>query len=1136
MKKKLIYVVAALLVFLSNAALAQQVNQSVLGAHTWYKLAVAEEGVFKLDYAGFQQMGIDVESLNPNQIRMFGNPSGALPEKNSADRPIDLTEMAIYVSGAEDGSFDEGDYVLFYGQEATRWNLVGRHYERDRNYYTDSTFYFLCVDSGTEGLRVGQQASLPMEGATTIISEFPDFLWHEEELMSPYNVSRNWYGECVMDPVTELTIPFVFPHLVSDRIVNVKASVLGRCKGESMRYNLWLNDNRLVSDASISTYGEHNYGIVKETEKQCYIDSDTALFTMAMGTHPSGAMLYLDYVEIYAWRQLRRVGDFFPFRLMPSQFGEGTTAVWVQDAGNRFWLWDVSNPMSPMQQEGVMSAGNFVFAMDEPAEHRYVMFDPAAAKSIALWKPIANQNVHAVSVANMLIISSPLFLQQAQELADYHEAQDGLRSVVVDVEEIYNEFSSGAPDPTAVRDFIRMVYRRNPGSMKYVTLFGRPSFDYRNLTGAGGNLVPCYEQKFESNTDQAYATDDYFALMDDAEGENCEGRVDIGVGRLPVSTVEEAEAVLRKIMLYDNLAATYGDWKADILYFSDDEDSFYVSNNETYHDMIDTLSPALKATKIYCGAYPLVNTSTGVEIPQAHDDLMAILNKGVSVLCYTGHGGVKGLTGEKVFTVSDINALENHERMPFVFTATCEFTKYDNPLLVSAGEQYFLLPDGGTAAILTPCRPTYGPNNSRLGRALMNTLTQREANGERLRLGDIVRKAKSSGNNFISTSQRSLNINFNFFGDPAMRLSLPQEEVVALKINGKELNSQEIELNAMSMVTLEGEIRTAAGNLDPDFNGELWVRLYDKKTPFEVKFVSSTGVVSYGTYSHHREMIYRGRVSVDAGRFTVSFQVPKDINLDYGRPRFEFYAYDSIRNVDAMGKCNELSLGGVDPSAIIDDQGPQISFYWNTPEFINGSAVERQGVLYADLYDANGLYHYDYSLGRNITMNSNWPACNNLVLNDRFEPSLDDYRRGRVVLPVEGLTTGTYEFTLKAWDTQDNASEARLWFVVLDDHVFLTQVWNFPNPFSDETTFHFIHNGEDGDFRVNLEIFDVMGRHVAQLSQKVTLTNGLMTPVRWSNSDMAGKPLRSGIYLYRFTLTDESGYSRTVSQKMIVTQ
>lgn len=1119
---------------------AQHTTQSVLSEHTWYKLSVAEEGVYKLDYSFFQSLGIDVEGLNPNQIRIFGNPAGALPERNDASRPDDLTEMAIYVSGADDGIFNEGDVVLFYGQEPTRWSLTDAEpyaYVRDRNYFSDTTYYFLCVDSGVDGLRVGQQASLPVEGATTIITDFPDFQWHEAELLSPYSIGQNWFGESVSLNDGAFTLPFVFPHLVTDKSLLVKASVLGRCKGSVMHYDLRLNNNLLVNNGVISSHGDYNYGNVKDTSKQCFVEGDTAVFSMDIASGPDGALLYLDYVEIYAWRQLIREGDLFAFRLFPSQFGEGKSAVWVQNASSRFWLWEVSNPLLPVRQEGTLSSNNFVFVTDQAVERRFFMFDPDQTLEVASCQAIANQNLHGITGADMLIIASPLFLQQAQELADYHANLDGLNSVVVDVEEIYNEFSTGTHDPTALRDFIRMVYRRNFGALKYVTLFGRPSFDFRDLLGYHRNFVPCYQKKKGSEGEMNAGTDDYFGLMDDNEGESSGGRVDIGIGRLPVSSVEEAEAVLRKIKLYDDLAAAHGDWKGNLLLFSDDQEDDYVDHNETYCNMLDTLVPALNAGKVYCGAYPVVNTSIGATIPQAKEEVMRSLKEGASVMIYTGHGGVKGLTADNVFTVSDINALENHERMPFVFTATCEFSKYDNPGLVSAGEQMFVKADGGTIAMLTACRPTNGSNNQWIGKALVNQLAIRDFNGSPQRLGDIIRKAKSNGSNFVSSTSVSVNINFVFFGDPAQRLALPKEEVVAMTINGQPIGSQEIQLNAMSMVTLEGEIRSVGSSVDTEFNGELWVRFYDKKTPFEVKFVNKiNNTIFYETFRHYRNVIYSGRVSVNEGRFALSFQVPKGINLDYGAPRFEFYAYDSIRSIDAFGKCNDLVLGGVDPSAVVDNEGPQINFYWNTPDFQNGDVTERQGVLYADLYDAQGLYHYDYSLGRNITMSSNWAGCNNLVLNDHFEPSLDDFCRGRVTLPVEGLESGTYEFTLKAWDTQDNSSEARLWLTVIDDNNYLSQVWNYPNPFSDETYFNFVHLGEDGDLRVDLQVFDVMGRLVGTLSQMVTATNNEITPVRWNSNDVSGKPLRSGVYLYRFTLTDERGYSRTVSQKMIVTR
>ena len=1133
--KKIIFA-SIILLGLLNAGWAQDnAYHSVLGQHTWHRLSVAQEGVYKLDYATLQAMGVDMNTLNPNQIRLFGNPAGALPEKNSKARPDDLTEMAIYVSGADDGTFDADDYVLFYGQEPTRWTLTGTtdlKYVRERNYYSDSTYYFLCVDSGEDGLRVAQKTSLPVEGVTTVIGEFPDRQWHEEEQFSPYSMGLNWYGEYATMQAPELRLDFVFPNLLPDMPARIKAEVFGRSTGSAMCFKMNVNNNIVVSNGNISEPQDNYYGLPSSVERQIVLEGDTARFSTSIISGSQSAKLFLDYVEIYAWRQLKRVGVFFPFSLIPSQFGEDGSAIWIQNVGNAHWLWDVTRPLVPVLQEGRLSASNFVFAIDENVERRYVMFDPAMARPIDGWTTIKNQDLHAITDADMLIITAPQFLSQAQELADFHDEQDGLLSVVVDVTQIYNEFGTGTPDPTGIRDFIRMVYRRSAGNLKYVTLFGRASFDFRDILGYGLNLVPCYETMAQPYRATSFCTDDYFGLMDAGEGENSGGRVDLGVGRLPVATPEEADAIVQKIKHYADKKATHGEWMTNHLFVSDDETKSFITYNEEYNCAMDTMSPAMNINKVYCGLYPKVGTTSGYRFPQVNADIVDNIEKGLLTFIYTGHGGVVALADEYIFGTSEIAILQNSDKMPFVFTATCEFSKYDNPLLLSAGEQFFLQPGGGAIAMLTTCRPTFGINNVKIGRALTQVLYNRDADGKPLRIGDISRLAKANPVNFSNTapSAVSTNISHVLFGDPALRLAMPEGVVKTLRVNGKVANSDEVQLHAMSMVTVEGEIRTALGQFDSQFNGELWVRFFDQKLRVNVPYDDGSVPVSY-----YKDVLYRGKATVRNGRFTVAFQVPRDISPDYGEPRFSYYAYDSIRNVDAMGYFDGLTIGGTDPAMVPDDEGPRITFFWNSPDFENGTVVDPSGVLYADLYDAQGIYHYDFSLGRNIMLNSDLSSCNNLVLNDRYEPAIDDFRRGRVTLPVNDMPAGTYKFTIKVWDMQDNPSEASLWLSVgKSPDAFLAQVGSFPNPFVDETWFSFAHYGDDGKFDVSIELFDLLGRRVASIEKNVATENNLSEPIRWDGHNSQGAPLPTGLYFYRFTITDETGFSRTVSQKVMI--
>jgi hypothetical protein len=1131
-KLKILPLVALLL--LSQFLKAQDnAYHSVLRQGTWFKLSVAKENVYKLDYSTIQAMGIDMSTLNPDRIRIFGNPSGVLPEKNQAVRPDDLSELAIYVSGAEDGIFDQSDYVLFYGQEPTLWILNGDKYQRERNYYTDTTYYYLCLDGDVQGLRVEAIPSLSVEDATNIVTEFPDFQCHEEELVSPYNIGRNWFGEMLSAQDSELHLDFVFPNLVTDKALSFKSMVMGRDKSGAMHYNLRINNNLLVNNASIDKPGNNYYGVLADANGQFFIEGDTACVVLSTNPQETKATLHLDYLELYAWRHLIRVGQGFPFRIKPSQLTHGKSAVWIQNVESRHWLWDVSNPLVPSLQEGRLSANNFVFAFEGKTDKRYFMFDPSEALSVASWSAVPNQDLHSIADADMLVITDRILWEQAQALADFHAENDGLLSVVVDAKEIYNEFSTGIPDPTGIRDFIRMVYHRSAGQLKYVTLFGRASYDSRDLERYGLNLVPCYEDLEKPNWEISFCTDDYYALMDDNEGEGCSGHVDLGVGRIPVATPSDAEAVLRKIRYYADLSSNYGEWKTNHLFVSDNDKSEYIQNNEDYESIMDTIEPALNVDKIYCGAYPQVNTSAGYRYPQVTADLLKAIEKGLLSFTYTGHGGVIALAEERIFGLGEIASLTNFEHLPFVFTATCEFSKYDNPALISAGEQLFSQPNGGAIAMLTTCRPTFGIHNVRLGKSLSNQLYRRDEEGRPMRIGDIVRIAKADNLNFSNNSSVSLNIRHVLFGDPALRIAIPEGKVKTLKVNGLNTETEGISIHAMSMVTVEGEITDYQGQPDAMFNGELWVRLFDRKAVMQVEY--DKGETGIKTVKCHKDELYRGKATVRNGRFSLSFQMPKDINLDDGAPRFSYYAYDSIRNVDAMGYYDDLTLGGIDPAMAPDNEGPSVSFYWNAPSFANGDVVESDGTLYADLYDAQGIYHYDFSIGRNIMLGSNAAEYDNMVLNDWFEPATDDYRRGQIALPVKGLVPGTYDFKLKVWDTQDNCSESSLWLVVGEDaDIFLAQVRNFPNPFSEETWFTLTHGGEDGDFDLTIEVFDLMGRCVHRMVKRVSSTDGHIDSVRWDGRDQAGNVLSSGIYAYRLTLTDDRGFSRFVSQPMVI--
>ena len=1110
------------------------VGQSVLSQHTWHRMSVAKEGIYKLDYEVLRAMNIDVENINPNEIRIFGNPAGVLPEKNSETRYDDLTEMAIFVSGAEDGRFDVGDYVLFYGQDPTCWKVEGSanmKYERLRNPYSDSTYYYICADSGVEGLRVASQPSADIEGSTNVITQFPDFACHEEELLSPYSSGRTWYGEQLTSTDSVLHFQLILPNLVKNKPIDYKLVVLGRSLNGTIHYDFWANDNHLVADGTINKLSENtnSYGIDKSRTGQLQSGSDTINFSFVLQPRVASQLLYLDYVELLCWRELKRAGDLFAFRLRPDQLNHSNSAVWVRNMSHDYQVWDVSNPLRPVVQEGVFSSDNFVFGVSGKTERRYFTFTPSAALPVVSVQSVKNQNLHAVSQADMLVITPRVFWDQAQELADFHEQSDGLHSIVADLDEIYNEFGTGTPDPSGIRDFIRMVYLRSEKQLKYVILFGKGSHDFRNIRGFGKNYVPPYQAESSLNRVASFCTDDFYAMMDDNEGVNSGGHVDLGIGRLPVATVEEAKTVLRKIYHYADLSATHGEWKTNHLYTADDNMSDFIDHAEQCCGIVSEENHAMNAQKVYLDAYQQYESPSGVVAPEANAELMRRFEKGVLAMQYHGHGGLRGLTDEKMFTSTDIPLMTNYDCMPFVLTATCEFSQFDDPAMVSSGELMFTLPTGGSIAMLTTVRPTHGDNNIRISKALMRRMYVPDGD-KASRFGDIVRDAKADDGNFSTTNNTSKNISYVFFGDPALRFAAPVERIETIRLNGQNLD-YEVALHAMSMVNVEGEIRKTDGSLDADFNGEVNLRFFDKESVFTTLGNEAAGVTNFSFFN---DVLFQGKASVKHGKFTISFQVPRDINLQNGTPRFSYYAYDSIRQVDAIGVFEDVVLGGVDPVAIVDNEGPKIDFYWNEPSFQNGDTVAAMGVLYADLYDAQGIYHYGFSLGRDIMLNGNVQGFSNMLLNDAFEPALDDSRRGRVAVAVPELETGTYSFTLRAWDMHDNSSEAEIWFIVSDDDVFLAQVRNYPNPFTDETWITLTHHGDDGPLDVTLEVFDIMGRMISSQRQTVQVTDDKVEPIRWNVNECTGGHLRSGLYFYRLAITDANGNHRSVNQKMLI--
>lgn len=1093
-----------LIAWLSNLPLLAQweTHESVLSDHTWYKIGVVEDGVYGIDAAMLQSLGVDVQNLNPNQIRLFGNVPGMLPESNDAERYDDLSEIAIKVTGDEDGNFDAADQILFFAKGPVDMELnIHDFFNYTRNPYSDTLYYFLCLDAGVPGLRIEERPSLPMEPEMPVVTSYLDFVCHESEELSPYASGRTWFGDLITGQEGYKEFVFDIPGLDVSKPVWIDTKELGRNK-TPFSFSLKVNDLTVVDGYAFDGYRDREYGKDHFIKRSVFVESGPINVRYEIDPSPSNPMLFIDYFTLAFWRDLRFRGHETAFRVIPSQIENN---AWVQVSGAQPGVncWEVTNPMCPVIQQVQQNANQLAFGVAGATEHRFNLFDGSGVKQVASVHRIHNQNLHGITDAELLIITPRVFWNQSQELADFHREMDAMNCVLADVEEIYNEFGTGIQDPTAIRDFIRMVYLRSNGNLKYVLLMGKGTHDFRRIKGVDNNFVPTYQIAQDPQLEvYSMCSDDYYALMDEGEGSECRGHVDLGVGRIPITTAEQGDAMVAKIKHYADLSCSHGSWKNNHLLVADNDAITYLNYAEELDRILDTSWHDVNSKKVYLDSYPLVNTPSGPRIPQANEALMDYFEKGVGVVSYTGHGGVKGLATEQVISVSDIQAMNNYDKLPFVHTATCEFSKFDNPNVVSTGELMVLNPHGGAIAMLTSLRPTVALTNHFLSKTLHSILYE-QPHQENMRFGDIYRIVKSD----ILYSKA--NMVYVLFGDPALRFFYPTHSIKTERIQGKDVR------------TVKGFVAGPNDVIDTSFEGVLDFVLYDQKSVYSTLGQMGAGARSYSFYS---DVLFEGKVSVTHGRFELQFPISSDIVHGSSGARLSYYAYDSIRRIEAKGACDDLML---EAPSFVDNQGPEIHLYWNTPDFVDGSTVSRRGTLYADLFDEHGIYHYNVSIGRDIVLRSNIPAFDNLVLNEYYEPAIDDYQKGRVAINVGELEDGTYSFSLKAWDTQNNSSEAEIFFVVRQGAI-VSHVYNKPNPFTDETWFSFSHGDMTDQLSVLIEVFDVMGRRVAVIQQETEAVEGVVPPIQWN-----GGSLRAGLYLYRITVTNSKGKSSTISQRMI---
>jgi Peptidase family C25/FlgD Ig-like domain len=1116
----------------------RNLTTSVLADGEVFKFGVSQTAVYKLDYTFLKNtLGItNLDQVNPRNIKIYGNGGFMLPELNSTPRPDDLLENAIFVSGEGDGRFDQSDYILFYATgpapmevrtQGTTQRLTIR-----QNLYDRHAWYFVKI-SGDLGLRVSEQPNLPPDASTPITNEMDDVvrLEDERENLLDWSVSHQGSGKRFYGDRFEQTrskdYTLNFPNMVTPQTATVYSAFAARHSGSStVRFTV---DGKSLSASLGSTALEDNNAQIaaEATLSGTFNPDDDAVLVKVEHLASGAAKGWLDYIEVTARRRLVMKGDMMSFRDLKTMTNP-KSQFQLQNAPPNLRIWDVTNRAQPRQQIFLTPNGDAQFVAETGSILReYIAFSDATVFPApeATAGRVAAQNLHGLGEEEMVIVYHPDFEAAVQQLAQHRRDFNNLTVVTIPIGQVFNEFSSGGKDPVAIRDFVRMLYERSNGNFNYLLLFGDGSFDPKNNTNAVVNqdFVPVWETETSLSPIYAYPSDDFFSLLSPNEGGELDGPAEIAVGRIPCNTAAEADAVVRKIIAYEREPQTLGDWHLRLLYMADDDEPYHIDQAEDLSEASEQEESWFNVDKVYFDAYQRVATSSEKRIPDAKAAINANIFKGALMAQYIGHGGPRGWAQERVVDLADIAGWENEHKQPLFVTATCSFGGYDDYSFKTGGEEIILKANGGGIALFTTVRPVFIGPNDLLTDAVQRFIFRRDTlNNTYMTIGDILKSAKNTLTSGVEENARR----FALLGDPAMRLAMPEYRIQTDSINGRAVSVVPDTLRSLQRARISGSVTDIQGNLLQDFNGTVYVTVFDKKQTLTTLALNSSPLRNYAV---QRNVLFRGRATVRNGRFSVSFVLPKDLNYAFGLGKISYYAENGTPFDAAGADDTHLIIGGTS-SEVADDTPPQVQAFLNTDAFVYGGITDDDPKILIKCADDNGMNVSGTSLGHDLTAVLDGNILELIVLNGFYESQKDDSRYGQAIYPLRNLAPGKHTLAVKGWDVANNSGEGYTEFVVAEDgKAALDHVLNYPNPFTTNTSFQFEHNLAGQVMDVQITILTISGRVVKTIQQSATPEGFRVTDIQWDGRDDYGDQLARGTYVYRVKVrgTDLTGQQVT---------
>ncbi|MDR3992155.1 type IX secretion system sortase PorU [Parabacteroides sp.] len=1092
-------------------------SESVLNSGKWVKIQVAEDGIYKLTAADLKKMGFS----NLDKVAVYGYGGWPLDEDFSTTYIDDVPEVAVW-RGA--------DYLLFYGKGPRKWEYSSsdKSFIHTNNPYSNYGYYFV-TEKETTGRTMEKAASAA--GATLQVTTFDDYVLHEEELVSVNSSGRELYGESFTSTLSrDFTISV--PGITNDE-GKATLSFISRGNGT---ITMNVDGNALIS-GSVSVPSDE-YEVARELYRErAWMADKGETVKVNIGYSTTGHKnVHLNYFRLQMKRQLKVYDNYTFFRSLSAR-GNASRFV-IQGADASTLVFDVTDGVNPQQMETSLNGTELSFSIPASASLReFVVVKPSQIKAPVTVGEVANQNLHALPQQDMIIIAQPNFTTQAERLAEAHRTKDNLTVRVVTPESIYNEFSSGTPDATAYRRFMKMFYDRKTSEAdapKYLLLFGDGSFDNRKLTSAWksvdmSNMLLTYQTE-NSLSSQSYVIDDYFGFLDDADNKKSlqNKKLCLGIGRFPIRTVEQATQMVDKVISYMENKNT-GSWKNNLCFMADDgsnTDGFMTEHMEFADQLagyVESEHPEFLVNKLYYDAYK--KDMTAGTYPDVRSGLQKLLKDGLLLFNYTGHGGTTALSDEKVLTQTDINQF-TYTHLPVWVTATCDFTRFDD-LNTSAGEDVFLNKSSGGIALFTTVRVAYSRPNFPINDNVIRNLFERN-NGRRRTLGEVMQATK----NTLSSVYK---LGFCLIGDPAVKMAYPEFGMKVTTVNGQSVDGNSISFKALEKITVEGEVLDASGQLVTDFTGIVNPTVKDSKVTVTCLKNSNKDDSPAFTFTDYPNTIFIGNDSVRNGKFSFTFTVPKDISYSNLQGKMNLYAVDTESGNEAQGNFDNFIVGGTSDTAETDTIGPEIrALYLNDTTFVDGGQVNTTPYFVAELWDKSGVNITGSSVGHDMMLVIDESTVLSYNLNSYYELLPGEDGTGIVKFPIPALEPGKHTAEFWVWDILNNSTVRTFTFEVVEGlKPFLFDVIATPGIAREQVTFHLMHNRPESRMRVGIMVYDLAGRQLWKHEESGT--SGLFEnyTVSWDLTS-GGVRMRPGVYIYRAAISTDNSKDATKARKFII--